>query len=711
MSIQELNFSRHRRLPAIQATEASECGLACLAMIGKYHGHDIDLTGLRQRFPISIGGATLRGVMQIATQMSLATRALRVGLDALPKVRLPAILHWDLNHFVVLKSIKGTSATIHDPGLGARTLPLSELSKHFTGVVLEVWPASDFRKIEAKQPLRISHLWSRLSGIWAATFQILALSIAFQIAAFALPFQIQLVVDEALGRNDRDLLITLALGFGALTIVHASLESIRNWVLRVLGSMMLFQVVGNLVRHLLRLPSTFFEKRHVGDILSRIESTNAVQDALTRGMLAAIVDGLMAIIAGVILFFYSPQLAGVVVVSLVAVLLLALAFYPGMRARTEERLVAAAREQSHLMESIRAATTLKLMGGESIRESSWRNYYAAVVNASVSVGKYEITLKFLQNLAIGLQTVLVIYLGARLILNAEGFSIGMLMAFLSFRQTFSDRTLSLISEGIQFRLLRLHLSRLADIATAEPDGHGGDLPSPPLDVRGRIEARDLSFRYGATDPLILQQADLAIEPGEYVAITGPSGGGKTTLLKLLLGLYPPTAGQILLDGRNATPERWQAWRTQVGVVAQDDRLLSGSIADNIAFFDPDLDMQRVVAAAAAARVHDDIARMPMQYLSLIGDMGSALSGGQRQRILLARALYRQPKILLLDEGTANLDEKVEEEIADLVASLPITRIVIAHRPALIKRAARVIEVDAGRLVVCRDSNAALLAAE
>lgn len=698
MSIAELNFMGRRRLPEIRGAEAAECGLACMAMIGRYHGHDIDLNGLRQRFSLSLTGATLRNLMQLAEQLSLAPRALRVGLQALGNVRLPAILHWDLNHFVVLKSVSKRKAVIHDPALGARTLSIEELSNHFTGVVLELAPAGNFQKTRARMSVRLTSLWSRTEGMGAAIFQVLALSVVFQIATFAMPFHLQLVVDEAIGRADRSLLTVLALGFGALAVLHAALEALRNWVLRLLGSMMSFQVVGNIVRHLLRLPVPFFEKRHVGDIMSRIESTNAIQDALTRGMISALVDGAMAVIAAFILFLYSPILAVVVVASLLMVLGLGFAFYPATRAATEENIVAMASEQSHLIETVRAMPTIRLMGGETDREGKWRNRYAAVINSSVRVGRYEITLRFLQNAVIGVQTVLVIYLGARMILNAQGFSVGMLMAFLSFRQTFSDRSLSLVNEIMQFRLLRLHLERLADIVTAEPDvAHQDDRPPRMIDVQGGIELRNVSFRYGAGSPLVLDDVSLAIAPGDFLAVTGPSGGGKTTLAKLLLGLNQPEAGQILLDGQPAAPELWRAWRGQIGVVAQDDQLLSGSIADNIAFFDPDMDMERVVAAAAAARVHDDIVRMPMQYLSLVGDMGSALSGGQRQRVLLARALYRRPRLLLLDEGTANLDEPTERAIADLIAQLPITRIVIAHRPALIERAARRIQCSGGRI--------------
>lgn len=715
MSIAELNFRGRPRLPEIRAAEAAECGLACMAMVGRYHGHDIDLNGLRQRFSLSLTGATLRNLMQLAEGLSLSPRPLRVGLGALKSIRLPAILHWDLNHFVVLKSIGPRRAVIHDPARGARSLSLDELSDHFTGVVLELTPADGFRKTTARMPVRLTDLWSRSRGIGGAVFQVLALSLIFQVVTFVLPFHIQLVVDEAIGRADTSLLTVLALGFGALTVLHAGLEALRNWVLRLLGSMMSFQVVGNIVRHLMRLPVPFFEKRHVGDIMSRIESTNAIQDALTRGMISAIVDGLMTIVAAFILFLYSPLLGTVVVVSLLIVLGLGFAFFPATRRATEENIVAMASENTHLIETVRAMPTIRLMGGETEREGKWRNRYASVINSSVRVGRFEITLRFLQTATIGIQSVLVIYLGARMILNAEGFSVGMLMAFLSFRQTFSDRALSLVGEIMQFRLLRLHLDRLSDIVTAQPDIEEADQDGAPgpagihraapaigtaaqgLRVQGAIEMRNVSFRYGASGPLVLDDVSLSIAPGDFVAITGPSGGGKTTLAKLLLGLNRPEAGQILLDGRPASPGLWRAWRGRIGVVAQDDQLLSGSIADNIAFFDPDMEMERVMAAAAAAQVHDDIGRMPMQYLSLVGDMGSALSGGQRQRVLLARALYRRPQLLLLDEGTANLDQQTEAAIADLIASLPVTRIVIAHRPALIERATRHLRCGGGKV--------------
>ena len=683
---EQINFSLRRRLPLLLASEAAECGLACVAMVARWHGHDVDLNGLRQRFTLSMSGISLRSLMGLADQLGFSTRPLRVELSALSKVKTPAILHWDLNHFVVLDSITAKGVVIHDPAIGVRKLPLPDVSKHFTGVVLELTPAPSFRPVVARSPIRLSSLWSQPTGMGSALAQVIALSAALQIAAFAAPFQIQLVVDEAVFHADQDLLVVLALAFGALVVVQASIEALRGWTLRVFGHLLSFQIVGNLVRHLLRLPADFFEKRHVGDILSRIDAAQPIQDAITRGIVAAIIDGVMAFIAAAILFFYSVMLASIVLFATLLHLALVFALYPGMRHRMEEEILARAKERSHLMESVRAATIIKLMGREAERESAWRNLYAEVTNAGVSVGKYQIGFGFIQTLLSGLVNVIVIYLGARLILTGQGFSVGMLFAFLSFRQTFNERAVGFINQLVQFRLLGLHLDRLADIVTAVPEAEAAT--AQRLEVKGAIKVRELSFRYGVADQFVLQDVNFEVMPGEFVAITGPSGGGKTTFLKLLLGLHRATSGTIDLDGNRADPELWRAWRAHVGVVSQDDRLLSGTIADNIAFFDPDLDMAKVLAAAAAAQVHDEIMRAPMQYLGLVGDMGSTLSGGQRQRVLLARALYGQPRVLLLDEGTANLDESTEEAIADLIEKMPITRIVVSHRPALIRRAKR-----------------------
>ena len=691
----ELRFQDKNAVPVVMSSEATECGLACMVMVAAYHGHKVDLNGLRQLHPVSLSGSSLRNLMKLADMLGFSSRPLRADIDSLKSLKLPTIVHWNFDHFVVLTKVARNKITVHDPAKGKLDYSYADFSKHFTGVVLELTPAANFQTVDARSPVRLSGLWTKISGLGQSIAVVLALTVSLQIAAFSLPFQLQLVVDEAIGNGDQNFLVVIALAFGALTLLNAFIQAMRDWTLQLLGNQLIFQLVGNLVRHLLRLPADFFEKRHIGDILSRITSIKIVQDTLTQGMLAALIDGATATIAGLILFVYSPVLASIVLASVLLVLIVTAISYPLIYAKTQEQIVSSAVEQSHLIETIRSATTIKLMGREVERESAWRNLFGRTYNAAVSVGRLEINFTFIRNAILGVQTILVLYLGARGTISGNGFSIGMLVSFLAFRQMFSDRANSLLTSCLEFKMLSLHLDRLSDITVQKKEFDSGNPAS--LDPAGAIQCENIGFRYSPGDPWIFQNLSLSVSPGEFVAITGPSGGGKSTLVKLLLGLQSPVEGSISVDEQPVTPEIWRAWREHVGVVSQDDRLLSGSLADNISFFDPDLKMEAIQDAARAAQIHAEIERMPMGYRTLVGDMGSRLSGGQKQRVLLARALYRKPKVLVLDEGTANLDVETEEVIARLLSDMPITRLVVAHRPALIHRADKVYILDEGKL--------------
>ena len=685
------------KLPIIRQAEATECGLASMTMVAAYHGHKVDLNGLRQRFAVSLKGATLRDLMKMADELDLGTRALRLEVNRLKDLKTPAILHWDLNHFVVLKDVKGDKVTIHDPAKGALILSSEEFSKHFTGVALELTPNGSFKAIEAKLKAKLSDLWSRMSGLKRSFIQILILSVVMQLFALASPFYMQMVIDEAVLRFDKKFLIVLALGFGFLYIINAVTEMLRNWVILVLGQSMTFQMAGNVLHHLLRLPADFFEKRHVGDIISRIRSVQPIQNALTQSVVAALIDSVMALATAALMLLYDWRLALIAFAATLVYITTALVSFPFRRRREEELISTMASEQTHTIETIRAARAVKLFGREGEREAAWRNHYSDVINAGVSAGKFDIGIGFSNTLVFGLQVVLIVYFGASFILAGD-MTVGMLFAFMAYRQNFSDRAIGLVTKGVEFRMLNLHLERLADIVQAETE-EGLDTPlTQGRTIRGKIGASKLSFRYSPNEPFVFENIDMTIDPGEFVAITGTSGGGKTTMFKVLLGLLPASQGEVLIDDLPIKAFGLKAWRSASGVVMQDDQLLSGTIADNIAFFDPEIDMQRVAACAAAAQVHDDIVRMPMNYLSLVGDMGAALSGGQRQRLLLARALYRNPSVLFLDEGTANLDEQSEKQIGEVISQMNITRIVIAHRPELIQRADRVLHMENGQLI-------------
>jgi len=684
-----MNYFTRNKLPVVLQTEATECGLACLVMIARYHGHDIDLNALRKTASVSLKGASLKQVMATAAGLHLSSRPMRVELDQLHKIQTPAILHWDLNHFVVLKKITGSKVHYIDPGRGLRVMALEKVSDHFSGVVLELSPAADFNLLQNRLKPKLSDLWGRMVGLKRAILQTLTLSVILQMAALAAPFYLQLVVDKGVGPEggfgDSQFLLALMLGFGGLVLIRAASEAIRGWAVLVYGNQMSFQMVGNIFRHLIRLPTSWFEKRHVGDIISRIGSARPIQEALTESVVAILLDGFMAVFTLVILFLYAPVL-GFVVLGMTGLLALAtLLIYPHLRRTEEEAIVTKAIENTHVIESIRAATIVKLFGREAAREASWRNLFADTINASTAHGKWLVMQKFFETLLVGGQIVITVYLGAKLIIaDANLFSVGMLFAFLAYQLHFTESVKKLLSEGIKVSLLSLHLDRLADIVYEKSE----TIVTPskaPQPVRGGISLKNINFRYSDNDPFVLKDVSLEIPAGKMTAITGPSGGGKTTLLKLVLGLYTPSSGSIEIDGQPMADMSMSAWRAQIGVVMQDDKLLSGTIADNISFFDPQIDMQKVYRAAQAAQIHDEITAIPMHYLSMVGDMGSVLSGGQKQRVLLARALYHDPKVLFLDEGTANLDAATEAKISEVLGKMDITRVVIAHRRRLIDR--------------------------
>ncbi|WP_084113122.1 peptidase domain-containing ABC transporter [Belnapia moabensis] len=676
-----LNFGGQSRLPLLRQTEAAECGLACLAMVTAYHGHRIDLTTLRRRHPVSLKGVTLRGLIQVANQMNLACRPLRFELGHLRQLRLPAILHWDLNHFVVLKAVTARGIVVHDPAAGERSYPFAEASKHLTGVALEISPAEGFAPQDERAKLPFTAFWGGARGLTHPLVQVFVLSAILELLVIAGPFYMQITVDEVIARGDADLLLVLALGFGLLALLTVATTALRSQVILVVQNFLHFQIGARLFHHLLRLPLAWFEKRHVGDVLSRFASIEPIRNLLAEGLIAAVVDGMMAVATLVMIFVYSPLLAAVVLAALAAYALLRLGLFHMLRQRSEAAIQARAQESSNFIETVRAVQSLKLFNKESEREGLWLNRYAEVINANVRLGRARITFKTLNDLVFGIENVVTIYLAARLALD-NALTVGMVFAFMSYKRHFIEKTVLLVEKGIELRLLGLHLERLSDIALSEPEA-GHDRPlAYEREMRGGIELRNLSFRYAETERFVLENVSLTISPGQFVTIMGASGGGKTTLMKIMLGLLEPTSGEVLIDGVPLPVLGARAYREQVGAVMQEDQLLSGSIADNICFFDPAFDQDWMMECARMAAVHDEIMAMPMAYNSLIGDMGSSLSGGQKQRVLLARALYRRPKILFLDEGTAHLDIEREREINAALRRLNITRISIAHRPEM-----------------------------
>ena len=680
-----------RRLRPVLQSEAAECGLAAIVMVAQHHGHRVNLTGLRQRFPTSIKGLTLQNLVAIAAELELAPRPVRLDIDELSQLQLPAILHWDLNHFVVVESVSGRKATILDPAVGRKVMPLDTMGKHFTGVALELTPTAKFKPVDARPKTRLSDLWSKLNNFHGAFTQVLVLSLMLQLMALIAPFFIQLVVDEAIGQGDSNLMFLLLVGFGLVYALQGIIRALRDWVTLTLGQSLSFQLAGNVVRHMLRLPVGYFERRHVGDLLSRIGSISPIQSMLTHGLVSLIIDAVLLVTTVLVMLIISPLLTGIVVGFTLLYLAVSQGMYPALRRRTEEEILARAQEETYLMESMRSIRAIKLHAHEPTREAGWRNLYADVISASYRSRIFGIQRHFAEELLFSASFLLTVYFGAMAVIG-DRLTVGLLLAFLAYRSSFTSSATALIDQLQDWRLLGLHLERLSDIVTQEREQVGATAPRVLL-AGPEIKLDNLSFAYSAAEPAIFEKLDLTIPSGSFVAIVGPSGAGKTTLVRVMLGLLPPTSGKVVIDGVPLGPQTLSAWRGRIAAVMQDDYLLSGTLADNISFFDPAADDRQIEQIARLARIHEDIAKMPMGYHSLVSDMGAALSSGQRQRVLLARALYRDPDALFLDEGTANLDPDTEVAIADMISSLPITRIIIAHRPALVERADIVLRLD------------------
>ncbi|MBS0594012.1 MAG: peptidase domain-containing ABC transporter [Proteobacteria bacterium] len=687
---------RAHRVPLVLQTEAAECGLACLAMVAGAHGLDCDLPTLRQRFSLSLKGVNLLDLVRMAEELRLHARALRAEIDDLAQLALPCILHWDLNHFVVLVGVRRGVATIHDPAHGVRQLKLDQVSRHFTGIVLELQPAADFVARVERRHVSLRQLLGRVTGLKRSLAQIFALALALEVFVLLSPFLLQWVVDDVLVSADRDLLVTLGVGFGLLVLLQAATAAIRSWAVLVLSATLNLQWLANVFAHLLRLPVEWFEKRHIGDIWSRFFAVQQIQKTLTTSFIEAVLDGALVVLTLAMMLVYSLRLSAVALAAVGAYALLRWAFFRPLRNATEEALVHDAKQSSHFLESLRGVQAIKQFNAQADRQSRFTSLVVDTMNAGIAGRKLELLFTSLHRLLFGLERVAVVWIGALLVLD-QRFSVGMLFAFLAYKEQFATRVSALIDKVVDLKMLRLQGERLADIVLTAPEqteasGIGRRLPEMPA-----IELRDLRFRYSDGEPEVLAGVSLRIEPGESVAIVGPSGCGKTTLLKLILGIHAPTGGELLVGGMPLAQVGLQAWRGAVGVVMQDEPLFSGSIAENISFFDLRPDLDWVMHCARVASVHDDIDAMPMGYHTLIGDMGSSLSGGQRQRILLARALYRRPRILLLDEATSALDVDGERLVNQAVRQLALTRIIVAHRPETIASASRVIALQAGRV--------------
>lgn len=692
----KLNFKSRRRIPNIYQSEAAECGLACLAMISWYHGNHISMVDLRKQNSVSLRGMDMSNMSYIAKQMSFSTRALSCDLDTLKDMQLPCILHWNFDHFVVLEKIKHRKFHIVDPASGARSVDEEEFSRKFTGVALELHPTTSFKRKEVVERVRLRDVFKSVPGIQLGLLRVLILSVLMQGLVLLGPLINQVVVDGAISSGSVDFLYLILLGFGLLLVLRVLTRAVRDWVLMILQAKMAYHMRSTVMRHLLRLTTRFFESRHIGDVTSRVSSLKPIQEFFTSSAISVLLDSIMLIVSLIVMAIYSVVMAGIVIAFSCVVFIARAVTFRYVINLERDQLEREASLDTASLEDIRGMRAIKIFGREDFRHSRWQSLFADSINVKLKLMRFSVLSQASGQFSDGLLDILLFLTGGMMIINGD-FSIGMLFAFLGYRTQFSDSSKSMIETFFRFKTVDLHLERLADIAFAETEKTGGVPVTLSETKEELLSLKHVYFRYSSIEDWVLQDISFSLKAGDKIGIVGPSGGGKSTLLKLLIGLYPSESGEIAYNHVPLKDINFESFRSQIGVVMQDDQLLSGTIADNISFFDANVSLERVEAVAKAASIHKGILLMPMGYNSLIGDMGSSLSGGQLQRILIARALYRQPKILFMDEGTANLDEKSQAALVEVLDRLEIPQVLIAHRPGAIAHCDRIITIDQGRI--------------
>ncbi|MGF1879202.1 peptidase domain-containing ABC transporter [Photobacterium frigidiphilum] len=718
--MESLNWGWRRPLTLIRQTESAECGVACLAMIADWHGYRISLPTLRGQCNVSQHGMAFSQLIECAEMLNLSGRAVKLELDELGQLATPCVLHWDLNHFVVLKRIRGKKIEIHDPAKGALTLTLSEVNKHFTGIALELTPNHEFEKKDERQKIRLSQLMGKTIGLKPALGRIFVYTLVLEVLTLLSPILNQLVIDEVLVGYDDSLLVLVIIAMLLITSTQTLIGLAKDWTTITLAVNFNMQWTANVFHHLFRLPIDWFEKRAIGNISAKFAAVNTIQETLTTSIIQALLDIVLVVSTLVVMFIYSIKLSLIGIGAGIIYATMRFLWFDAFRKAEEDIWIANTAEESHFLESIRGVLSLRINGALSWRESAWRNLNVSRRNAQLHENKLAMVYGVINTLITSLVSAAVLWFGANLVISGQ-FSIGMLVAFMSFQGRFSGSISSLVDKFFEYRMLDVYNERLADIVLTpressskqmsldsrhdymlSPISQDVTLYNKKAATSKALELRGVAFSYAEGEPEILKNVSFCIESGEIVALVGASGGGKTTVAKLLLGLYKPNKGEIVFFDKDCSS--LQHTRNLIGSVLQEDKLFSGSILDNITFFSDDVDNERAVYCAKLAAIHDDVEALNMGYQTLIGEMGGTLSGGQKQRLLLARALYKQPRFLILDEATSNLDIYKEAEINMMLRQLGLPVLLIAHRPETIASADRILLLEGGVITELQKAN-------
>jgi NHLM bacteriocin system ABC transporter peptidase/ATP-binding protein len=693
---------RLRRSPTVLQMEAVECGAAALAIVLAHHGRWVPLEELRVACGVSRDGSKASNMVKAARGYGLAAKGFKKEPSALRSLHLPAILHWNFNHFVVLDGFYRGRVFLNDPAAGPREVSEEELDQAFTGVVLTFEPGPEFQR-QGDPPRLIPALRRRLTGSRAALAFVLLAGLALAIPGLVVPVFSKIFVDSVLLENRRDWLPPLLFAMGAAALLTGALTWIQQVYLLRLETRMAVGSSSRFLWHVLRLPSEFFSQRFAGDISSRVAINDRVAQLLSRDLATNALGVLMVVFFAAVLFQYDAvlTLVGIAVVSLNVA---ALRFVSRKRVDGNRRLV---QDQGKLLGTaiggLQTIETLKATGGESDLFARWAGYQAKVVNGRQELERYTQMLDAVPPLLSAVNTALILGLGGLRVMNGS-LSLGGLVAFQLLMAAFIAPINRLVSLGGRLQMVEGDMNRLDDVLRyrIDPSASSGSGEPPPVGtpvrLHGFLELRDVSFGYSRLDPPLIEGLHLTLKPGSRVALVGGSGSGKSTISRLVTGLYEPWSGEILFDRRHRRETPAGVLTHSLAAVDQNVFLFEGTVRENLTLWDATIPLPEVVAAAKDACIHEDIAARPGGYDSPVEEGGANWSGGQRQRLEIARALVGRPSVLVLDEATSALDPTTESRIDENLRRRGCTCLIVAHRLSTIRDADEIIVLEKGKVV-------------
>ena len=684
------------RIPFIPQTTPTDCGAACLAMILAFHGRDARTDDIRELLGSGRDGANALALVDAASAYGLRARGVRIEPEDLKEIDEPIVLHWRMRHFVVFDKVMTDGVRIIDPGVGPRIVSWAEIDRAFTGVAVVFETTDKFsRGTDGAKGALMAHL-RRLATKTPVFSRVVVASILLQLFALVLPLVNGRIVDRVLPRNDAHLLGVLAAGVVVTSIFSFTASLTRSMLLVDLRTRLDVKMTMGFLDHLLRLPYAFFQKRQAGDLMMRVNSNATIREILTTGVLSGLIDTALVLLYLAMLLALSPKLAGVAVVLVALQSIVFLCMRTRQRELTAGTLSKQAESESWLVELLAGIETLKATGYEHRASQRWASLYVDVMNLTIKRASLGGIIDSIMSTLRTTTPFVLLLVGTMDVMNGE-MSLGQMLAANAFAVCFIGPVTSLVGTLSQLQVVRTYLARIEDVLASRPEQEPGAGRMPPV-LTGRIAVDHVSFRYGNKSPLVVRDVSLQIAPGEMFGVVGRSGCGKSTLASLLVGLAPPTNGSIFLDGLRLQDLDLGAVRRQIGVVIQKPYIFGTTVRANIAMFDADVTQEQIERAAKLSCMHDEIMKMPLGYDTPLTAGGASLSGGQRQRIALARALLRQPKLLVLDEATSALDTITEAQVMKNIRSTGATLVVVAHRLSTVKEADYIVVMDNAEMV-------------